>query len=141
MNVYRTLLATRARIVDFRHVEALNMIDIEFSSKSPEDAAVRNAWKDYLDALNDTADFNSPAKIDKRRDLLAELLQRMGRALNYEFDFAYLKRRAYYPQVHEDEAQDNYNTRKKWLETLDGTRPLKMEVSAPNPHQTGIASN
>jgi hypothetical protein len=128
LNIFKTLMATRATTVDFRHVQALNMIDVEFSSNSSEDVAVRNSWKEYLDALNDHTEFNEAHNLEKRRDLLAELLQRMGKALNYEFNFAYLKGRAYYPQGHEDDAVDNLKTKKAWLEIVEGNKPLKMEL-------------
>lgn len=128
MWIYRTLMATRERPVDFRHVEALNMIDVEFSTTSPEDKATRSAWKDYLDALYDKADFDSQQKLERRRDLLAELLQRMGKALGYDFSVDYLKRRAYYPQGHGEEAADLYRTRKGWLDILDGKKALNMDI-------------
>jgi len=128
LNVFKTLMATRATTVDFRHVQALNMIDVEFSSTLPEDAAVRGAWREYLDALNDKVDFNGIAQVERRHDLLAELLQRMGRALGYDFTFAHLKGRPYYPQGHEDDSIDNLKTRKAWLEIVEGNKPLRMEV-------------
>jgi len=133
LGIFKTLMATRATPVDFRHVQALNMIDVEFSSSLADDVAVRNAWKNYLDALNDSANFNTPSHLEKRRDLLAELLQRMGRALNYDFDFTYLKARVYYPQGHEDDAVDNLKIRKAWLEIVEGKKPLKMEAVQSEP--------
>jgi len=45
--LFQTLWATRARIIDYRHVEALNMIDIEFVGKKYK--GVRTAWKALLD--------------------------------------------------------------------------------------------
>jgi len=111
LTIFKTLVATRATPVDFRHVQSLNMIDVEFSSKSEEDVGIRNAWKEYLDALNNHVDFDTAPQLEKRRDLLAELLQRMGRALNYDFDFAFLKRNVYYPQGHEDDAMTGLKMR------------------------------
>ena len=47
LNVFKTLMATRGRVLDPRHVEALNMIDLEFNGEK----AVTVAWKAYLDHL------------------------------------------------------------------------------------------
>jgi Family of unknown function (DUF6680) len=38
---------------------------------------------------------------ETRKDLLAELLQKMGSRLGYGFDFTYLKGRAYIPKAME----------------------------------------
>jgi len=128
LTLFKTLMATRATPVDFRHVQSLNMIDVEFSSESAEDRAVRSGWKDYLDALNNPVGFNDPPQLERRRDLLAELLQRMGKTLKYDFDFAYLKGRVYYPQGHEEDTMTSFRMRKGLLEVLEGTKPLQMQV-------------
>ena len=61
--VFETLMGTRADRVSQDHVQALNMIDIEFSRKpSKADQEVVKAWKIYLDHLNDQA-----AREDKNR--------------------------------------------------------------------------
>lgn len=136
----KTLMSTRATPVDFRHVQALNMIDVEFSSQSAEDLAVRSAWRDYLDALNNHDGFNDPSKVESRRDLLAELLQRMGKALNYSFDFAYLKGRVYYPVGHEDDAAMSTRMKKAVLEIVEGTRPLQVQTAGPGASVEDAAS-
>jgi hypothetical protein len=128
LTMFKTLMATRATPVGFRHVQSLNMIDVEFSSKSAEDVGIRNAWKEYLDALNNHVDFDAAPQLEKRRDLLAELLQRMGRALNYDFDFAFLKRNVYYPQGHEDAFVTGLKMRNALLQILEGGKPLPMQV-------------
>ena len=51
--VFKTLMSTRAYIVSVQHVEALNRIDLEFSSKIKKEKQVVNAWKLYLDVLNE----------------------------------------------------------------------------------------
>src|SRR5438105_9950639 len=47
--VFRTLMATRANIVDPAHVNALNAIDLEFEGKAKGLKEVRDAWKEYRD--------------------------------------------------------------------------------------------
>ena len=122
LQVFRTLMATRANALQYRHVEALNLIDVEFSEPSEKD--IRDAWKAYLDHLNTYAvdatqqpdevkrkDLQNQSE-ERRKDLLAELLQKMGARLGYAFDFTYLKGRAYYPQGHGNEAEEQSQLRK-----------------------------
>jgi len=60
LNVFHTLMATRAARLSHNHVQALNMIDIEFYGRrvlgqriqTPSEKAVTNAWKNYSDNLN-----------------------------------------------------------------------------------------
>lgn len=40
MKIFRTLMATRARRLSMEHVEALNMIDVEFSERHGPEKAV-----------------------------------------------------------------------------------------------------
>jgi hypothetical protein len=46
-DIFRTLMATRASRLAPTHVEALNMIDLEFYGKDQQLRAVREAWKAY----------------------------------------------------------------------------------------------
>src|SRR6185295_14020788 len=53
---FRTLMATRATRLSGDHVQALNMIDIEFYEKkkwkkNSKNKAVVEAWMEYLDLL------------------------------------------------------------------------------------------
>ena len=48
--VFKTLMATRAATVSADHVQALNMIDLEFREKRYKRVTV--AWKTYLDHLS-----------------------------------------------------------------------------------------
>ena len=50
MEIFKTLMVTRGNALHYRHVEALNLIDVEFSEVSEKD--IRDAWKAYLDHLN-----------------------------------------------------------------------------------------
>ena len=65
VNIFKVLMATRATPIDVRHVEALNMIDIEFNGKNSKEKDVLRAWKDYLDHLRNNAsslEFWGPKK-------------------------------------------------------------------------------
>ena len=61
-DIFKTLMATRAERLSTEHVQALNLIDIEFYGKirwgtrfqTEREKAVTNAWKNYNDHLNHT---------------------------------------------------------------------------------------
>ena len=50
--IFKTLMATRGTPVSPTHVQALNMIELEFSIKDPQEKAVLEAWRVYLDHLS-----------------------------------------------------------------------------------------
>ena len=53
LQVFKTLMATRAYTLSPAHVEALNRIDLEFSNDKPSEKKVIEVWKQYLDHLGD----------------------------------------------------------------------------------------
>jgi hypothetical protein len=53
LQIFNTLMATRAYTLAPAHVEALNRIDLEFSSKRAAEKAVLDIWLQYLDHLGD----------------------------------------------------------------------------------------
>lgn len=52
VQTFRELMVTRATILSPRHVEALNAIPVEFSSKISAEKKVIDAWQYYLNHLN-----------------------------------------------------------------------------------------
>ena len=106
--LFKSLMSTRAvRAGSNEHVQSLNMIDLFFDSKSTKDKNVRNAWKLYFDSLQQRIDPRAPdtaVNIEKTVDLLVDLLYAMSQAFGYEFDKVQIKRGAYYPQAHQDDA-------------------------------------
>ena len=50
--IFKTLMKTRATPVVPEHVQALNLIDVEFSANSTADKDVQDAWKNLLTNLN-----------------------------------------------------------------------------------------
>jgi len=96
LDVFRTLMATRGNILHFRHVEALNLIDVDFSDQSEKD--IRDAWKIYLDHLMIASAADQEPEEEKRKalrsqwqerrqDLLAELLQKNGCSIRVRVRF------------------------------------------------------
>jgi len=148
LQVFKSLMATRANPVHEHHVEALNLIDVEFHTASKEDREIRLAWKTYLDQLiqnttdveeGKTSKEHSDAREQRRQNLLAQLLFKMGSTLGYNFegfDFIYLKERAYIPQGHVDQAAEHQQLRRGLIEMIWRGRPLIVRnIPPPEPPQ------
>ncbi len=129
--VFKTLMASRATALSQEHVQALNIIDLEFCGKKYKSITV--AWKEYLDHLgnfpkNDEKQF--PVWNDKKADLLAQLLMLMGQSLGYEFDAVHVKKGIYMPQGHADTENENNLIRNGMIRLLYGDSSLKMDVQS-----------
>lgn len=137
LDIFKTLMATRGRTLDLDHVEALNMIDLEFDGEKP----VTDTWKAYLDHLINIPKYpttEGKTKEEKeneknfhysqmdawgkdRENYLAELLYVMGQSLGYKFDKIHIKRSIYSPQGHVDIDNDLQFLRKASIELLMST--------------------
>jgi hypothetical protein len=141
LSVFKTLMATRGTPVSPRHVEALNLIDLEFSEKTPKEKAVLEAWKIYhghlFDVPRNYQDPSYQSKMDvwgaKTNDLLIDLLHAMSQALGYSFGKAQLKKGAYTPQAHADIETELFLLRRGILDALYGKRPLPVIAFSPPP--------
>lgn len=128
VNIFKTLMATRAYTVSWAHVEALNRIDLEFDKDNKKEREVIESWKEYLDLLNNTAIPIEQWGV-KRVDLLVELLHKMARVLNYDFDKTHIKNSSYSPRAHGETEDQQAALRKGLIEVLDGKRPLPMSIT------------
>jgi len=135
MQIFRTLMATRATPLYAQHVEALNMIDIEFF----EDKTITESWKLLLDNFasypKDPKDPNDPSYqaelnlcMDKSTNLLTDLLYEMAKSLNYKFDKVHLKRSVYNPKGHADYILDQEFIRQSLVRVLLGKIPIPIKV-------------
>jgi hypothetical protein len=128
LQIYKTLMATRAYTISIAHVEALNLIDLEFSSRNSEEKRIIEVWRQYLDLLGDKA--LSPEQWNvKRVDLLV--------ALGYDFDKTQIKNATYSPVAHGRVEDEQDRIRQYTLELLQGKRVLPMHVTnlPPQPAQ------
>lgn len=128
LQVFKTLMATRAYTLAAAHVEALNRIDLEFSSKRPAEKAVLDVWQQYLDHLGDK-NLEIQAWGNKRVDLLVDLLHAMGKALGYDFNKTQIKNGTYAPVAHGRIESEQERVRQMTLELLEGKRVLPMYVT------------
>lgn len=58
VGIFKVLMATRGAVLSAAHVEALNRIDLEFST-SKECTKVIETWKEYFDNLRQQADHQA----------------------------------------------------------------------------------
>jgi hypothetical protein len=135
MWVYRTLMSTRASRVAPEHVQALNMIDLEFTASSEGETALRTIWKEYLNHLGELNGLSPEERqkraiawSDKCNDFLAELLHKMGLCVGYNLDKVYLKKGIYSPQAHSQQDLEAQVIRRLVIEILLGQRHLATDT-------------
>ncbi len=128
LNVFKTLMATRAYSISPRHVEALNTIDLEFLPNRPKEKAVLDVWQQYLDHLGNTG-MEAAAWNVRRVDLLVDLLYAMAKVLGYDFNKTQIKNGTYSPVAHGRLEEEQGRVRELTLELLEGRRSLPMWVT------------
>lgn len=128
LKVYKTLMATRAYSLSVAHVEALNSIDLEFSTKRPAEKVVLEIWQQYLDHLGNTG-MEAGAWATRRGDLLVDMLHAMGKALGYDLSKTQIKNGTYSPGAHGRMDAEQGRIRELAVELLEGKRSLPMHVT------------
>jgi hypothetical protein len=137
LGIFRTLMATRLQNLGSDHVQALNVIDVEFYGSSPEEKAILNAWKAYLDHLNQDTQLNGWGA--RRVELFVDLLYSMSVHLGYDFDKVHLKNQAYSPMAHGNLEAQNAEIRKGVIDVLAGkvAIPIRPAEARPVPPAEG----
>jgi hypothetical protein len=133
LDVFRKLLITHMDNVSTEHMQALNMIDIEFYHEK-EIRTSWNAYRNHLYAPPKTEESSLQEQwINDSADLLTALLYNMARLLEYKFDETFIKNGTYIPKAlnHKKMAGDLLNF--VYLDIATGKKPLKIElVSNPS---------
>jgi hypothetical protein len=127
LQVFKTLMATRAYTISWDHVVALNRIDLEFDKDNKKEKAVIEAWKAYLDLLCERSLMPEQWAV-KRLDLLVELLHKMAQVLDYDFDKTHIKNSSYSPVAHGNIENEEKAIRTSLIEVLEGKRSVPMQV-------------
>ncbi len=128
LNIFKTLLSTRADTLSTEHVKALNIIDIEFY----KDKKIRDVWNIYRDHLNTV--IQNPTKDDEKRweenriNYFTDLLYEMAKYFEYDFDKVILKKGAYSPQAHGILNLEQALIRKGFVELLSGSKALPISI-------------
>lgn len=130
--IFKTLMATRAANVSPDHVQALNMIDLEFRGRRYK--KVTDAWKAYLDHLasfpKEEDETEQKRWGENRVDRLASLLIEMGKSLGYEFDEVHVKKSVYAPEAHSQIENENTLVRRGLIRVLYGEASLRMVIDS-----------
>lgn len=125
--IFKTLMATRAATLSTDHVQALNMIDLEFSEKNGKEKHVRRIWQEYLNCLYPPESARDSeavrvAWIEKCDNYLTELLVAMGQCFGYDFDKVYIQKGIYRPIAHAEDERESRELRAHLLQILQGER-------------------
>lgn len=96
LHVFRTLMSTRKLAISNEHVNAINLVEVDFYGCK----SVQEAWKVYRAHLYDDSqgEIASQAWQDKRDNLLARLLFEMGRVLKYDIPAIEIYQGGYAPK-------------------------------------------
>lgn len=131
--IFKTLMSYRATRLNANFVQALNMIDIEFTK--PNEKKIRDSWKELLDHYTTWGGKSEQQRkvdekndIERSNDLLAELLVRMGETLDFSFDKVYVKKAFYYPEGLGNIEAEQHALRRSVLALLSGNG-MKLPVA------------
>ncbi len=163
LDVFKTLMATRAASLSEEHVHALNRIDIEFNGAKEKE--VRNAWSTLLDHFGESpkqptvpgagssqAERDQYEKeqlkyngdfarwIERMYDLRTKLLLEMGTLLDYDFNEVHIRKGAYNPRWLEETGMTAQSALVAANEVFTGQRWLPMYI-VNWPEQEGGGNN
>jgi hypothetical protein len=119
--IFRTLMATRAMVLNPQHVEALNAVPIDFY----KDKTVMDAWEEYFQHL--TATHATEGWGSKRIDLFVKLLVLIGSRVGYQFNVAQMNR-IYFPNAHGELDMEQNFIRQGVVALLKGDKTLPIEI-------------
>jgi hypothetical protein len=131
LDLFRTLMATRAYRLSHAHVEALNMIEIEFyDCRNNKGKKVMESWRSYFDNLADSDLQKNDHKtwLSQQNDKFIAMLYEMSKFLRYDFDKVSLKRNGYSPQAHGDAEFRQHQIQEHLLKIFSGEQALPMDV-------------
>ena len=120
-------MSLRIQFLSPAYVQALNLIDVEFTDANKDEKAVRDAWRELLDLLNNYKTIKNAD--EKAADLRVALLSTMGGCLGYTFDKVTLKKGAYYPEWFDTVEVEQHSLRRQLLELFDGTGRRKIPIA------------
>jgi hypothetical protein len=130
LNIFKTLMATRADMLSLEHVQALNMIDIEFYKEKN----IRATWDVYREHLNsypqNQSEQNQEDWQNEARKYLSDLLSSMSKSLGYDEDI--LKKSAYLPNAYYWKRCEEQLIRFHLIKVLNQEKAIKIEISPTN---------
>jgi len=136
--LFRELMATRGTRLSARHVEAINLIELEYSAGRTKQKTVWEAWKSYVDALDKTpVDAAAQAShFQKRDDLFVDMLYEMGTYLGFGFDKVAIRRNCYTPVAH-GYVEEDLNIIRKGLAKIFTSKSTAVPIRTVNDKYEG----
>ncbi len=125
--VFNTLMSYRALIVSPNFVQAFNLIDAVFY----KNAEVRKKRKEFMDVVTAATGRDlTPPEIEKAKDLVAEMLSKMGSELGYDFDHTQIKDTGFYPVALGRLDNAALALREKGLAVLEGKANIGVVIKS-----------
>jgi hypothetical protein len=130
MAIFRKLMTTRATQLSPAHVEALNGIEVEFYATSGPDKKVLDAWRQYINHLNQNTGEGEALNrwVDRKGVLLVDLLYQMAQRLNYDIDKVAIQNNVYHPKGFVEIETEQHALRKAMLAVFSSERPVQTTV-------------
>lgn len=131
--VFKALMRTRLAATSPEHVQALNLIELEFSTKKPSEKSVRDAWSEYLDHLGPQTPVQQQTEHEqmqwsgRRDELQTTLLVAMADHLGHDSTRLSVKKGAYAPQAHADDEFQIRELRRLLFKLLTGESSLSVQ--------------
>jgi hypothetical protein len=126
--IFRILMSTRATPLAPTHVEALNAVPVDFfGPQDPQLKVIVNAWRLYMDVLDNTK--ISPDTWHLRRvEQLVNLLFEMSQYLGYDFSKSQINKDVYRPKAHDEIETDQIAVWQGLAKLLKGEISIPMSV-------------
>ncbi|MEM9378605.1 MAG: DUF6680 family protein [Planctomycetota bacterium] len=130
--VFKALMRTRLAATSPEHVQALNLIELEFSTKKRSEKSVRDAWSEYLDHLGPPTPVEEQSNheqlqwAERRDDLQTTLLVAMADHLGHDSTRLSVKKGAYAPKAHADDEFQIRELRRLLFKLLTGEASLSV---------------
>jgi uncharacterized protein DUF6680 len=123
--VFNQLMAHRATPVNANFVQAFNLIDAVFY----DNREVRDKRRECLTIVTNATGHNlTPPEAERLKDLVAEMLSKMGSELGYDFDHTEIKNTGYYPIGFEKMDNATLALREKGLAVLEGKANIGVVI-------------
>jgi hypothetical protein len=138
LQLFKTIMSTRAERLSRDHVQALNMIDIEFYGRkifgtrfqTPKEKSITNSWKNYNQHLNERNNYESlDSWLKKGDELFTKLLYEISQSLGYDYDEVQLRRDCYRPEAHFNIENTQLEVLTGFADVLKGKRSFPMAVT------------
>jgi hypothetical protein len=124
LEVFRALMRTRKNAIQPDHVNALNLVEIEFHNVEP----VLAAYRDLMRHIN-SGGVADDQWVNKHRSFLTKLLSAMATELGYKIEQLDVFEGGYYPSGWGQESEQQLAMRLGLLELLSGKRSLPVHDS------------